>query len=1364
MAKTNKLSEKSFVDQSAYEFAQKWAKSLEPGIKAGEELNKILLKMSDSYSVIKKQTLEFSKLEKAFKVAPSRKDFLELKKEETELLKKNKEAHAKLFELEQNLLVLVNQKNKINSKDINLSKKSIDLKKKTSKELEQLNLKRKNSLKIVRDLLKKKEEGNKLSKEEQKLLNKNIGQIEKLDQSLQKYKVDKQRLNKIEKENAKLLSTLTTAYEKQVIVLNRLKRQYKDVAIREGETSKRAIELRNQIVKLDTTLKRVDANVGEFQRNVGNYGKAMASAANAARNMASALGFTGGIFLFVQTMREANDIVRSFGKTMSNIAGIYRTNRDSLASLEAKIISVAGASVNTATEVASLAESLATLGKTDKEIETLLAPVNDLSIGLNAASDEAGEFLVQMLNTFGASSNEAGKYADIIATIRTSTSLDFQKMRDSFQYLAPISKALNKDIAYTGSLIGILADNGIKAERAGRLLGTAQQGLAKVGKTLTDALDALNVAKKANVSELDLLKLASELFGKQAAALGVVLADNTELIDVNAQAIRENSGALNDLVKEQLQSLDAHFKMLESRWEQYILNADKASGASNDLKKILKFLADNLDKVINSVLIAVKWFGIYKAITFSTNIAVNLASKANGLYKLSLVAMNGGIKKVITSLKAMKVATATSGLGFLIVALGSIYELYQSFKDGANEAAAAQMTLNEAIAAGAKNIDNYISKLKSIIGLELDQVKEDEKNKLSLAKTEKEKIAIKKQSLNEQLKIIRDKTELFKKEIELREKEKEHVLKERKDEIGASYIQGEIDERKKYLKYLKRQENEILRNYRKSSKEKKDIDEKRRKQLAKDKFEYEKYQLESTIKFEQEIRDNQEETNYNRLKSNLYYVRKSIKLAELEAKEAIKNAKGRSHKVKEIQERLQEKVREIRQNGEDNAKKILKESFDKRKAFIEKEKNAEENHLQELITLENNKLKESLKQEGLSLKEREKLIEEHEKRVSKIKQDSAEKNLKNQISLLEQELKNESYTKEQKEQLAELLSSLKLALSDITTQGIIENLQKQKEKERAVQEYKTQQIQKASNVIADSLNLDASNIESFLTGVVDGFGKGTEGILNGVSSVASVIGDVMSSISQGNIEEINNQIQANDEYYEREIELAEGNETKQDELRKEKEQKRKELEKKRKKEQHKQAKYQRDAALFQIGINTAQAILGIWADVPKVDFGISAGLMTAFVGGLGLAQMAAVASRPLPKYAKGTDFHPGGFAEVGEERPEVIIEPNKAPYVVNKPTVLDLPKGTKVVPSLEEYQSLMNASVMTSLSIEKKKLNDYNEKKKELDNILLDQLVKETIKTRIATEKNKTNVYVEKQQPTDFEHEFFRLKNTDWDA
>ena len=72
----------------------------------------------------------------------------------------------------------------------------------------------------------------------------------------------------------------------------------------------------------------------------------------------------------------------------------------------------------------------------------------------------------------------------------------------------------------------------------------------------------------------------------------------------------------------------------------------------------------------------------------------------------------------------------------------------------------------------------------------------------------------------------------------------------------------------------------------------------------------------------------------------------------------------------------------------------------------------------------------------------------------------------------------------------------------------------------------------------------------------------------------------------------------------------------------------------------KQAIANKAQAAFNIGIDTAQAIMGIWAQFPKADFGITAGIMSGIVGALGAVQLATVLAAKVPQY------YTGGYANV----------------------------------------------------------------------------------------------------------------------
>jgi tubulin-specific chaperone A len=74
-----------------------------------------------------------------------------------------------------------------------------------------------------------------------------------------------------------------------------------------------------------------------------------------------------------------------------------------------------------------------------------------------------------------------------------------------------------------------------------------------------------------------------------------------------------------------------------------------------------------------------------------------------------------------------------------------------------------------------------------------------------------------------------------------------------------------------------------------------------------------------------------------------------------------------------------------------------------------------------------------------------------------------------------------------------------------------------------------------------------------------------------------------------------------------------------------------ETEKKKAQLEYEAAKRQRVIQIGQIIANTAQAIMSIWAQVPKFDFGATAGILTGVVSALGALQVATVLSTPLPE-------------------------------------------------------------------------------------------------------------------------------------
>lgn len=151
-----------------------------------------------------------------------------------------------------------------------------------------------------------------------------------------------------------------------------------------------------------------------------------------------------------------------------------------------------------------------------------------------------------------------------------------------------------------------------------------------------------------------------------------------------------------------------------------------------------------------------------------------------------------------------------------------------------------------------------------------------------------------------------------------------------------------------------------------------------------------------------------------------------------------------------------------------------------------------------------------------------------------------------------------------------------------------------------------------------------------------------------------------------------------------------------------------ELEKKKAELTRKQAVFQKAVDLAQAGIATA---LAISKALPNF-------VLAAIAGAMGAVQIATIAATPIPKYRKGTEYHSGGPAIVGDGgRSEVVVYRGDAWITPATPTIVDLPKGAAVVPSIEIFEDRYD--MMPIVPHENKVVvnNDYSELKREMANV-----------------------------------------------
>ena len=96
--------------------------------------------------------------------------------------------------------------------------------------------------------------------------------------------------------------------------------------------------------------------------------------------------------------------------------------------------------------------------------------------------------------------------------------------------------------------------------------------------TYEDALAQINGSQ-------DKLKTATELFGLENANVALILAENSGKVDELDASIRNANGALDEMTKQRLNTIQGQLTLTESAWNSLVLSIDSGSGKISTVSK-----------------------------------------------------------------------------------------------------------------------------------------------------------------------------------------------------------------------------------------------------------------------------------------------------------------------------------------------------------------------------------------------------------------------------------------------------------------------------------------------------------------------------------------------------------------------------------------------------------------------------------------------------------------------------------------------------------------------------------------------------------------------------------------------------------
>ena len=378
-----------------------------------------------------------------------------------------------------------------------------------------------------------------------------------------------------------------------------------------------------------------------------------------------------------------------------------------------------------------------------------------------------------------------------------------------------------------------------------------------------------------------------------------------------------------------------------------------------------------------------------------------------------------------------------------------------------------------------------------------------------------------------------------------------------------------------------------------------------------------------------------------------------LKLAQIEANRIaeIEAAKKTGADVNLINEKFNQERQTLEEEYAAKASELIE------KKYADEQSIRDNAYISEINSLKQQYAKELQEVQG-NVSEQTKIKEKFERDQARLSEQYAKESAQSAIDMLDEILKNEQLSAEDRLKFEQSLAKAKCDLETAIADATITEIKRTTDADSKASEKRRANAQQWLQVAADSLN----TISDLVSTVYD-------------AKITKIEEEQEANTAAGDAE-----IERVTELVEKKVITEEEGEARKRAAEDQTAKKNEELEKKKQQLKYKQAVWDKANSIAQAGISTALAIMNMMESAPwPVNIA-----MAAVAGAMGAVQVATILATPIPKYAKGTDRHKGGPAIVGDGGvPELVIFGGKSWITPDTPTIVDLPAGAVVKPSID---------------------------------------------------------------------------------
>ena len=259
------------------------------------------------------------------------------------------------------------------------------------------------------------------------------------------------------------------------------------------------LKWQEQVNKATTELNNLQSKLQEIPSNLDLVGQKMQDMGDKIKSVGQGMTNLGQTFAPVSAAAAAGltasgKAFMDFEAGMSKVAAISGATGDDLAALTEKAKEMGATTKFSATESSEAFSYMAMAGWKTEQMLDGIAPIMNLAAASGEDLALTSDIVTDALTAFGLKAQDAGMFTDVLAAASSNSNTNVAMMGESFKYAAQEAGSMGYSIQDVALSLGLMANNGIKADMAGTALRNIIQRMAKPTKESQMAMDRLGIS------------------------------------------------------------------------------------------------------------------------------------------------------------------------------------------------------------------------------------------------------------------------------------------------------------------------------------------------------------------------------------------------------------------------------------------------------------------------------------------------------------------------------------------------------------------------------------------------------------------------------------------------------------------------------------------------------------------------------------------------------------------------------------------------------------------------------------------------------------------------------------------------------